>query len=354
MFCISQTDINLNEKIIKLLDLEKDFLEIVKGLIQIDIQVSMIESLTPFDIYSNNCFKPGYYLLINDKQIKLIHKYETIKKGYFYSSKSVDITTLNTWKLLPFDCAQQNAHMYDYSSEFELSETEHEVYNNNSLKYNNLEFQEFTLSKEYSSICIIGKRGSGKTLVVQNIIDNLNVSDKFIENTLIIDPTEQYSKSYGPKYQKAQIHFNYNSTILEEYLAKIKSLSSDDFAKFSGCVVLDSCLASKSTWTKDRSIFELLFNCKHYHLTLIMTMQFPMAITPEIRSNFNSVFLLNDDFVLNQKKIYEHYGSIFTSFEMFKNSFAQLTKDYGCMVITRKPHTLHVTDNVFYFKAKAL
>lgn len=80
-------------------------------------------------------------------------------------------------------------------------------------------------------------------------------------------------------------------------------------------------------------------------------MQFPLGIKPELRLNFDYVFLLADDTVSNQKRIYEHYAGIFPNFEAFRQVFSQLTADYGTMVIVNRGVRDNVLEKVFYYKA---
>ena len=41
--------------------------------------------------------------------------------------------------------------------------------------------------------------------------------------------------------------------------------------------------------------------------TFILAMQYSLGIQPELRSNFDFIFLLGEDFINNRKKLYEHY-----------------------------------------------
>ena len=72
---------------------------------------------------------------------------------------------------------------------------------------------------------------------------------------------------------------------------------------------------------------ELLFNGRHYQLMYMLTMQFPLGITPELRCNFDYIFLLADDNTSNIKRMYEHYAGMFPDFNSFKQVFTQLTKN---------------------------
>lgn len=117
-----------------------------------------------------------------------------------------------------------------------------------------------------------------------------------------------------------------------------------------GCVILDDCLASNGNWMDDPPLLELFYNGRHYRTTFIISMQFPLGIKPELRCNFDYIFLLSEDFYSNQKRIYDHYAGMFPSFDMFRTVLLQLTNNFGSMVINRGPKK-DLTNKVFYYKA---
>ncbi len=400
MFCISQIDNNMDEKIIKLLNSEKDFLISVSEILPSGLNINLTDKLTLDDITLKNRFKKGHYLLISDKEIKLVHKFENLNRIGFLNTKKFIVDTLFTWKLLPFECNYPNIESNDSSMDFELSNSNsgfdsEEIISNfskhkldnihaniiiekcNSFDYSSeeeiniipqpifnnvykddktdksIEFNEFTLDTKPSTICMIAKRGSGKSWLASNIINNLNTTPNFIENTLIISPTEQMIQFYGPIFPKSQILYNYDSDVLTDYLKKIENLNSEEFKKFSGCVVLDDCLSSNKQFQKDPVIMELLCNAKHYNLTVVLILQWPMPMLAEIRLRFDYIFLFKEDFLIIQKKLYGQYASMFPNLEIFKKIFEQLTQNYHCMVIKNRCINPNFLDKIFYFKAES-
>ena len=80
-------------------------------------------------------------------------------------------------------------------------------------------------------------------------------------------------------------------------------------------------------------------------------MQFPLGIRPELRCNFDYIFLLAEDFYSNQKRLYDHYAGMFPSFDIFRQIFLQLTNDFGCMVIVNRGARGDILEKVFHYKA---
>jgi len=111
-------------------------------------------------------------------------------------------------------------------------------------------------------------------------------------------------------------------------------------------------MSSKGAWLKDPNILELFFNGRHHHISFILTMQYAVGIPPEMRSNFDYIFLLAEDIISNRKRLYEHYAGMFPSFDVFQQVFTEVTENYGIMVINNRIHSKNITDKVYWYKAK--
>jgi hypothetical protein len=116
--------------------------------------------------------------------------------------------------------------------------------------------------------------------------------------------------------------------------------------------VMDDCLAKKKTWVKDENIMEILMNGRHYKLTYILTMQTPLGIPPDLRLNFDYIFLLKEDSSINKKKLWDNFASMFPTQAIFEKVFAKCTEDFKAMVIDNRKPSDKIKDKVFWFKAK--
>lgn len=205
------------------------------------------------------------------------------------------------------------------------------------------------------SICMIAKRGSGKSWVVRSILKHF----RDIPGGVIISPTDKMSGFYNKFFPDVFIHHEYDGEILKKMFfrqTKIIETCKEKIQKGKkvdprAFLVMDDCLSSKGNWLKDDSIREMFMNGRHYYIMYILTMQFPLGITPELRSNFDYIFLLADDFISNQKRLYDHYAGMFPNFDSFRQVFLNLTSDYGSMVIVNRGSRSHILDKVFWFKS---
>lgn len=220
-----------------------------------------------------------------------------------------------------------------------------------------LPIRDFKLDNMVSnpSICMIAKRGSGKSWVVRSIMKKF----KDIPVGVIIAPTDKMNCFYGRFFPDLYIYYEYKSEIIEKLLYRQEQIINKCKEKLKlgkkvdprAFLIMDDCLSSKGTWLKDTQIMKLFFDGRHFKIMYILTMQFPLGIPPELRCNFDYIFLLNEDFFSNQKRIYDHYAGMFPTFQSFRDVFVELTKDYGCMVIINRGSRSNFLDKVCYFKA---
>ena len=122
---------------------------------------------------------------------------------------------------------------------------------------------------------------------------------------------------------KLFIHDAYNTAIIENILKLQKAVlkqmkkeietykrSTIDPRTF---VVLDDCLFDNK-WTKDVMMRLLFMNGRHWKIMLVITMQYPLGIPPNLRTNIYYVFILREPYIGNRKRIYENYAGMFPTF----------------------------------------
>ena len=74
-------------------------------------------------------------------------------------------------------------------------------------------------------------------------------------------------------------------------------------------------------------------------------MQFPIAMSQELRNNFDYVFLLQDNIISNIKRIYDHYAGIFPTLNSFRQVYEGLTQDFSSMVIINRGINKSIFEN---------
>lgn len=208
-------------------------------------------------------------------------------------------------------------------------------------------------------IGIIAKSGSGKSWIVRDILFH----SRDIPAGCIVAPTDKLTGFYNDFFPPSFIHHEYKSDIIPQVLRRQMILIEKNKKRIKEgkkpvdprCfLIMDDCMSSKHLWLKDPNVLSIFNEGRHYQLTFILTMQYSLGIQPELRSNFDYIFLLGEDFINNKKKLYDHYAGMFPSFDSFQQVFNQVTDNYGCMVINNRLRSSDITKKVFWYRSQEM
>lgn len=210
---------------------------------------------------------------------------------------------------------------------------------------------------DHAAIVMVAKRGSGKSWVCRDIVYSLR---KKIPGGVVIAPTDRMNGFYKYFFPDLYIHYEIKPSILCNVLTRQLMMITKEKDKKkngkvinpSGILIMDDCLSQKGKWSKDPQILEIMMNGRHYKLTYILTMQTPLGLTPDLRLNFDYVFLLREDSQVNRKKLYDNYASCFPSYADFISVFSKCTTNNCCMVIDNRNSKEAINEKVFWFKAE--
>jgi hypothetical protein len=206
-------------------------------------------------------------------------------------------------------------------------------------------------------IVLIGRRDTGKSYLVRDLLYH----HQDIPIGTVISGTEAGNGFYSAHVPKLFIHDEYNTAIIENILKRqrlvlkqiVKEVqqykkSSIDARTF---VILDDCLYDNA-WTKDKMMRLLFMNGRHWKIMLIITMQYPLGVPPNLRTNIDYVFILREPYIANRKRIYENYAGMFPTFESFCQVMDQCTENFECLVINNNAKSNKLQDQIFWYKAE--
>jgi len=206
-------------------------------------------------------------------------------------------------------------------------------------------------------IVMIGRRDTGKSFLVRDLLFH----HQDIPVGTVISGTEAGNGFYAQHVPKLFIHEEYSSILIENILrrqkAVLKQVKKEEAAYGRSRVdprtfaILDDCLYDQS-WTRDKLMRLLFMNGRHWKVMLIITMQYPLGIPPNLRTNIDYVFLLREPYMTNRKRIWENYASMFPTLESFSAVMDQTTENYECLVINNNSKSNKLTDQIFWYKAE--
>ena len=104
---------------------------------------------------------------------------------------------------------------------------------------------------------------------------------------------------------------------------------------------------------KDKMMRLLFMNGRHWKVMLVITMQYPLGIPPNLRTNIDYVFILREPYIANRKRIHENYAGMFPTFESFSQVMDQCTENFECLVINNNCKSNKLNEQIFWYKAES-
>lgn len=207
-------------------------------------------------------------------------------------------------------------------------------------------------------IVLIGRRDTGKSFLVRDLL----YYHQDIPIGTVISGTEAGNGFFSDHVPKLFIHDEYNTAIIENILKRQKSVlkqikkEKEAYKKSNidprAFVILDDCLYDNK-WAKDKMMRLLFMNGRHWKIMLVITMQYPLGIPPNLRTNIDYVFILREPYIANRKRIYENYAGMFPTFESFSQVMDQCTENFECLVIDNNSKSNKLQDQIYWYKAQA-
>lgn len=207
-----------------------------------------------------------------------------------------------------------------------------------------------------STNALLAKRASGKSWLIRELMYH----KRDYPAGIVLAPTDTMTNFYAKFIPPVFVHYEYRTELLTNLFMRQQLLADENEERKKkgkklidtrSFLIMDDCLSSKGEWAKDPSIAEIFYNGRHRNITFLLSMQFPLGIKPEFRTNLDYIFLLAEDFYSNQKRLYEHYAGCFPSFEMFRKVFVEVTQNYGCLVIDNRSRSSDITQKCFWYRA---
>uniref|UniRef100_A0A6C0AIG1 Uncharacterized protein n=1 Tax=viral metagenome TaxID=1070528 RepID=A0A6C0AIG1_9ZZZZ len=213
-------------------------------------------------------------------------------------------------------------------------------------------------SRKSPMIVLIGKKDTGKSFLVRDIL--FNTQTCFPIGT-VISATEVANEFFQHMVPSKLIHDKYRPEIVMNVIKRqlgVKTARNGEKGRSGGnsstdpraFLILDDCLFD-NTWIKEESTRYIFMNGRHIDVMTIITMQYPLGITPNLRTNVDFIFILRENILGNRRRIYENYAGMFPTFEMFCQFMDQCTENFECLVICNGVQSNRLEDQVFWYKA---
>lgn len=198
-------------------------------------------------------------------------------------------------------------------------------------------------------ILITGKRGSGKTTLVKDLIYKMkNQFDVGVGIGGTVASVEML-EGFLPK---SMVHFVSDLDkvdLIERIVEKAKVLA--EHGRRRRFLLIMDDFAYRKDLLRHPIFREIFMNGRNFNMTLILSAQYIMDLTSDLRSQIDYVFTFKETIPANRKRLFEYFYGMCNTLRDFEQLLAEFTKDYECLVMDNTSNSGEMEDQLFYYKA---
>ena len=212
-------------------------------------------------------------------------------------------------------------------------------------------FDPSKMKKEALVVCI-GKRGTGKTTLVTDLLSHYVGQ---IPMSFVMSGTEESNEHYQKCFPPLYIYSGYDQDVVQQLILQQKKMirclkknKSDESPH--ALLLLDDCMYDRGI-TRSKTMRELFYNGRHFKLLVVITMQYSMDLTPDMRSQVDYVFCGRENIPANRERLWKNFfGTL--DYKQFCTLLDQCTKNYEVLCLDNTKTSNSATDSLHYYKAR--
>ena len=213
---------------------------------------------------------------------------------------------------------------------------------------NKLKIRRFPIDhmKPNRTILIVGKRGTGKSTLLKDILYHLR---KRVDTGFAMSPTQDTIRMFEDCFPRSHIYNEYSLDVVRNMLNSLTSLTEQGKIR-EIAFTLDDCMFDKSIM-KTKEMREIHMNGRHLGMWFINCVQYLMDLGPELRSQIDYVFILKENVISNRQKLHKYFFGIFEKYEEFSLVMDKCTNNHECLVLDNTQINNKIDECIFYYKA---
>ena len=195
-------------------------------------------------------------------------------------------------------------------------------------------------------IVVIGKPGTGKSTIIQEIIAS---KAHIIPVGQVFSGTEDSNQFYSSKMPGICVYNKLDMAALKKFVERqhiAKKFLQNPWA----VQIIDDCTDNPKQ-LRDPLIQAYYKNGRHWCMMHILSLQYCLDILPNIRTNIDYTFILRETSLKNRENLWKNYASCVDNLNEFCQIMDQITNDYTALVINNRAMSNKLEDCIFWFKA---
>lgn len=190
--------------------------------------------------------------------------------------------------------------------------------------------------KPFTISTIVGKRGTGKTVLMMDIIHKISQVSK-IDFCIGFAGTIPSATMFEGIMPSALIHNKIDPAMLKGIIdVQTRSTNLNKHV----LIVLDDMMHDRQGFNSP-VMREIFMNGRHMRITLIVCAQYLTDMKPDLRTNVDYVYALREPSENNRRKLHTYWFSVLKTYDLFSKTMDECTKNHECLVLM---NNVSVTD----------
>lgn len=204
-----------------------------------------------------------------------------------------------------------------------------------------------TKAPEHMVAVAIAKRRSGKSFLIKDWL--YNHRNRFFAG-IVMSGTEEGNRFYEKEVgiPPSFIYNDFDERALQRLVDRQRAMTVDGTAK-SVYVILDDLAFDRKVWGKPL-IRSILMNGRHWKISVYISLQYFLEVSPAFRANIDIIILLKDN--LHREKLYKTFFQMLPNFAMFNTIMDACTADYRALILDNSSNSTKINECIFWYKAK--
>ena len=194
-------------------------------------------------------------------------------------------------------------------------------------------------------VMIIGKRGTGKSVLAKDILYH----HKRIPMGIVMSGTEEGNGWYSKFVPDSFIYNDFERDVVENLIARQRRLCKEDKVT-NVFLVLDDCMYDKRI-LKEKCMRSLFMNGRHFKIFLVITAQYMGDVPPDIRTQIDYLIVCREPIIANRERLHKNFFGMIP-FRYFCALLDKTTENYECLVLDNTTHSNNVEDCLYWYKAR--
>jgi molybdopterin-guanine dinucleotide biosynthesis protein len=202
--------------------------------------------------------------------------------------------------------------------------------------------------RDTATVQFIGKRGSGKSTLIKDIL--YHNRDKF-RFGIGMSPTDEATNDMASIMPRSCIYNTFEESAIETMLETQRmSVKKHPERKNNMFCVIDDC-AYDSKAFRTKAIRESFMNGRHRKMFVMNAVQYMMDMPANLRGQIDYIFAMQDTNHDQKEKLWKYFFGIFPDYKSFNTVFESCTEGFGCIVMDTTVRSNKIDDCVFHYKA---